>query len=184
MSRAFSVRILLLIIGTAMSPGAFSQPTTDNGSSNITNAQWADYKKQYPVSPLCASDEITLWTCEGRKKIYSLCSSREVTATTGYIQYRAGNRQKVPFQFPAQKRQPKGTFEYESSITGDAMVTFKNGDFTYDLYDPLRDASYIVVSRGTGNEKGTQISCDNPNQSLQLNYTIKMMREAGIDQSP
>lgn len=149
---------------------------------NIADAQWHDHQDMYPVSALCEAEEITLWTCEGNGKTYSLCSSREVTADAGYLQYRAGNAEGATFQFPGDRRHPRGIFTQRNGPSGDAFVTFRNGGYRYTLIDRLRGTSSILVSSEAGETSGTEIACRNSNQSLQLNYTLRMMRLSGVEE--
>lgn len=44
-------------------------------AASITEATLDQYRGKYLESPLCSKDEITLWTCETNKRIFSLCSS-------------------------------------------------------------------------------------------------------------
>jgi hypothetical protein len=111
---------------------------------------------------------------------YSLCSSRDLSATAGYIQYRVGSPRQVVFRFPARERHPKGALECTASPNGDAAIGFRNGGYAYGLLDPLRGMSSIAVTKTPGARTVAGISCGNPNQSLQLNYTIKLMDSAGI----
>lgn len=146
---------------------------------NITDATWPQYRAQYRQSPLCSKDEITLWSCESGKHIYSLCSSHSVTRTSGYMQYRASNGGKAVFTYPSKKKPPLGSFVYSSSPNGDASVEFSNNGYGYTLDDPLRSKSSIYISAPTPSEKETEISCSD-NQTLQVNYTIKLMYDSGL----
>lgn len=83
---------------------------------SITQAKFSDYKGMYTESPLCKKDEITLWTCETPKKLFSLCSSQIITKNTGYIQYRASKAGRVIFVFPDSKTPPLGIFKYKSLL--------------------------------------------------------------------
>ncbi|WP_199538760.1 MULTISPECIES: hypothetical protein [unclassified Duganella] len=145
--------------------------------SSITTATWAQYKGDYQQSPLCGKDEITLWTCETGKRVYSLCSSHEMTRTSGYMQYRASDHGKVVLTYPAEKRTPLGAFVFNSYGSGDASVEFTNNGYGYTLFDALRDVSSIQVLAPSG--KRTEIRCG-PNQTLQLNYSMRLMHDAGV----
>lgn len=147
--------------------------------STITNATWAQYRDMYPQSPLCAKDEVTLWSCEAGRRVYSLCSSRAVTRTSGYMQYRASQRGKVVFVYPDEKRPPLGAFVYNASGNGDASVEFTNKGYAYVLSDPLRGASSIHVTAPAPSGKQTEIGCG-ANQTLQINYTMRLMYDAGV----
>ncbi|WP_369942350.1 hypothetical protein [Xanthomonas medicagonis] len=146
---------------------------------SITQATLKDAESEYQHSPLCAKEEITLWTCETRKRVFSLCSSKVANRTSGYIQYRASEAGKLVLQYPADKKPPTGLFTYRSFLNGNASVEFSNGDYQYSLVDPLRSGSSILVSRPGSSGKTTEIACG-PNQTLQLNYTMRLMYDSGV----
>ena len=145
--------------------------------SSITNATWAQYSDMYQKSPLCGKDEITLWSCETGKRIYSLCSSLTVTRTSGYIQYRASSRGKIVLMYPTERRPPLGSFVYNSFGNGNASVEFTSNGYGYTLFDPLREKSSIHVLAPAG--KQTEIRCGG-NQTLQVNYTMRLMYDSGV----
>lgn len=179
MDRRSKVWFASIII--ALAPGAHAGEHA-RAVDHIANAQWQDYQDMYPASALCEAGEITLWTCDANAKRYSLCSSQEVTADAGYIQYRAGNEEGATFLFPENRRHPRGFFAQRNSPSGDAFVTFRNGGYRYTLIDRLRGTSSILVSDEAGSAGGAEIACSNSNQSLQLNYTLRMMRQAGLEE--
>ena len=144
---------------------------------SIRNAAWELYKDYYPSSPLCAKDEITLWTCSVGEREYSLCSSRVVTRVEGYMQYRASKAGKAMFTYPTDKRPPVGLFTYTAYGNGNASVEFANDGYRYSLIDPLRSASSILIEAPGG--KASEIACGG-NQTLQVNYTMRLMYEAGL----
>lgn len=146
---------------------------------SITQATLKDAESEYQHSPLCAKEEITLWTCETRKRVFSLCSSKVVNRTSGYIQYRASEAGKLTLQYPSKKKPPTGLFTYRPFLNGNASVEFSNGGYQYSLIDPLRSRSSILVSRPGSSDKTTEIACG-PNQTLQLNYTMRLMYDSGV----
>jgi len=147
--------------------------------SSITNATWAQYSGDYQRSPLCGKDEVTLWSCEAGKRVYSLCSSHEVTRTSGYMQYRASDHGKVVFTYPVEKRPPLGVFVYNSFGNGNASVEFTNNGYGYTLFDSLRGDSSIRVTAPAPSAKETEKKCPG-NQTLQLNYTMRLMYDSGV----
>lgn len=147
--------------------------------SSITTATWAQYKGEYQQSPLCGKDEITLWTCENGKRVYSLCSSHEVTRAAGYMQYRASDHGKVVLAYPAEKKPPLGVFVYNSYGSGDASIEFTNNGYGYTLFDALRGGSSIRVAAPAPAGKQTEIKCGS-NQTLQLNYSMRLMYDSGV----
>jgi hypothetical protein len=146
---------------------------------SITNAKWSDFKDMYDKSTLCSENEITLWTCKTSSKIYSLCSSKQMTKNSGYLQYRASKAGHLVFVFPASKMPPIHKFLYVTSMAGDASLHFSNGGYKYTLIDPLRGHSLIDIT-GKSLQHGVEVTCKNENQTLQLNYTMKLMYDAGI----
>ncbi len=146
---------------------------------SITDATLDQYRDMYQQSPLCTKAEITLWSCETSKRVFSLCSSPIVTRTTGYLQYRASNAGKPTFAFPSIKAPPHGLFKYHAFGNGNASIEFTNNGYHYSLEDPLRDQSSIVVTTPGASGKKTEIACG-PNQTLQVNYTMRLMYDAGV----
>lgn len=165
-----------------ITPTSFAQQEAGDKQpiSSITDATWEQYKGEYSNSPLCGGEEITLWSCETPKKTYSLCSSTQVDQKKGYIQYRVSENGKTVFTFPSSKRQPAGLFTYRSFPNGDASIQFSNGNFNYRLIDPLRESSAISVTAKKTQNSVSDISCNNSNQTLQVNYTMRLMFDAGI----
>ena len=81
------------------------------------------------------------------------------------------------FVYPAVRQSPAGSFTYEAYLNGDASVEFENDGYHYSLVDPLRDKSSILVASPEGHT--SEIKCGG-NQTLQVNYTMRLMYEAGV----
>jgi hypothetical protein len=169
------IRPLLFSSLALLALSAFTQETVPVDS--IREATWQAYSRYYPSSLLCTKDEITLWSCSAGKREYSLCSSRVVNRTQGYMQYRASKSGKTVFSYPSAKRPPAGAFTYTSYANGNAAVEFVNHGYRYSLVDPLRGGSSIIVEAPDG--KTTEVACGG-NQTLQVNYTMRLMYDAGI----
>ena len=173
------------VIGLATLSGlVFAGPSTSAHAStpvaSITTATWAEYSGLYGKSELCGKDEITLWSCEIRERKYSLCSSHVVTRSTGYMQYRASDRGRITFVYPATKKPPIGCFTYSSAANGDASIVFVNRGIKYSLLDSLRGESSILVSDQSESSATTEMSCGGGMQTLQINYTMRLMYESGL----
>lgn len=171
------IRPLLSVVLVLAAAPVFAQKYTP--VSSITNAKWAQYSDMYQQSPLCSKDEITLWSCETGKRVYSLCSSHTVTRTSGYMQYRASSRGKVVFTYPAERKPPLGSFVYNSLGNGNASVEFTSNGYGYTLFDPLKGGSSISVSAPAPSGKQTDINCGG-NQTLQVNFTMRLMYDSGV----
>jgi hypothetical protein len=168
---------LLSVVLIVVQASAFAQNTLP--VSTITSATWEQYKAEYPLSPLCTHDEIPLWSCERGTRVFSLCSSRKVTRTTGYIQYRAANAGKVEMIYPSEKVPPLNFFAYSSFANGNTSIDFTNNGYVYSIFDPLRGKSSISVTPPEPAKKRVEISCQS-SQTLQINYTMRLMYEAGL----
>ena len=147
--------------------------------SSITQATLDQYREHYGKSPVCAKDEITLWSCTTKRREFALCSSPTVTRTTGYLQYRVVDAGKLSFAYPEKTVPPLGKFTYNSYPNGDASLEFTNKGYRYSLVDPLRDQSSIIVAAPGPSGKDTENS-SGLNQTLQVNYIMRLMHDAGV----
>jgi hypothetical protein len=166
--------LLLLVTAVAASD---ARPQESTISNRIAQAKLEDSLAEYAQSPLCAKEELTLWTCDTGKRVYSLCSSRVVDRTSGYMQYRAASRGKLVLEYPEEKKPPLGLFKFYAGINGDTSLDFTIDGHGYSLVDPLRSNSSIVVSFPSG--RSAEIECGG-NQTLQLNYTMRLMHDSGV----
>jgi len=99
----------------------------------------ADYSMAAKPAFLCAADEQVVFGCQLKnKKMASLCASKVLNASTGYVQYRFGTSKSLELEYPAQRALPKGHFYISSTAYsggGASRVRFKNGDAEYFLFD-------------------------------------------------
>ena len=120
------------------------------------------------VGSLCFVDEAVVFSCSSTKgKSISLCSSPELTASDGYIQYRYGVIGKIPeLIFPKIQEHPKehflsGTVPYSGG--GAAYLKFSRGAYIYTVYTGIGkgwEKEGVIV-----NKSGEQIAhelCDGP----------------------
>ena len=128
---------------------------------------------------LCTKDESMVWSCSTKEKIYSLCASRNLSATAGYLQYRAGKGVKPEFAFPDSLQHPKGHFLLRLERRG-ASLKFMNADYEYWIYEPLAGSTTIDVSKG-GKFIGT-VTCDWSTNTLTLTETQNRFQVIGIYQ--
>ncbi len=160
----------LLSITLLNHPSLYAHSSTPTAKPNRSDTE----------HPLCRGDEQTLWRCVSGTKVYALCASPQFNKLQGYLQFRIGKHGTVLLRYPKGRVEPKGRFRYSVDAAGNASITFRNGPIRYDLIDSLRGRSLIRLYKEPGNKMLTQIRCENPNQTLQLNTTIRWMEEAGI----
>ena len=168
-----------ILIGLLLAATGAAAAAGETTVSNISTATLDQYRDQYGHSPLCTGDEIALWSCETKTRVFSLCSSPSAARGTGYLQYRASSAGKLTLVYPATKTAPAGLFKYSSYGNGNASVEFSNLGYHYNLFDDLRGKSTIVVTAPGASARSTEISCG-PNQTLQGNYTMRLMGEFGL----
>jgi hypothetical protein len=130
-----------------------------------------------PLS-LCSTDEETIFSCHTKRKTYEICASKDLSATSGYMQYRAGSNGKAEFVFPSQRLVPVGHFKFRLLARG-AQLTFQNGGFTYEVVEPLIGKTTIWVSQGNGATQAAQ-ECQNFTDSLTLTTTQNRFKSLGI----
>lgn len=131
------------------------------------------------VKSLCEKGENTVWSCQSGKKIYSICASRDLTGTIGYLQYRAGTLEKTEFKFPAELQHPKGRFEYGLLAHG-AYLSFKNGHYSYEISEPLIGQPAIDISKA--DRHLSTLQCSTSTQSLTDNATMDIFKTVGAYQ--
>jgi len=123
-------------------------------------------------SPLCTKAEKTIWTCTIQKtmKTASLCASKDLDSSKGYVQYRFGKAGKIELQFPSSKENSQEQFRYSRytrPLVTYLTLTFENNGFTYKIEDvnnaeekpPINDA-FIKVTSPDGKE--TELKCKQP----------------------
>jgi hypothetical protein len=127
---------------------------------------------------LCSADEEIIFSCETKRKTFEICASRNLIATAGYMQYRAGSNGKMQFVYPSQRVPPAGKFRFSLLARG-AQLSFQNGEFTYEITEPLIGKTEIWVSQGSG---GAVLSaeCRNFTESLTLTTTQNRFKALGI----
>lgn len=93
-------------------------------------------------SSLCQAEETILFSCMTKQnKIISLCASKELSATNGYIQYRFGNKKAVELTYPANQTVPASkAFQGRSQMFsggGGIYLRFKNKAYDYLIYEGI-----------------------------------------------
>jgi hypothetical protein len=96
---------------------------------------------------LCASEETNLFTCSIGKKLVSVCASKDLAATSGYVQYRFGRSGQPPeLVYPTQKDHPASHFSW--GFTGYAKGSLENLHFSQSgyIYTVYREANAFDVN--------------------------------------
>ena len=130
-----------------------------------------------PLS-LCSAREETIFSCHTKRKTYEICASKDLSATSGYMQYRVGSNGKAEFMVPSQRLVPVGHFKFGLLARG-AQLTFQNGEFTYEIVEPLIGKTTIWVLPRNGSAIQAA-ECQNSTESLTLTTTLNRFKSLGI----
>jgi hypothetical protein len=129
-----------------------------------------------PIKPasLCASDERVVWSCETvrERKLASICSSKALSKTSGYVQYRFGRPDQVEMEFPRERVNTQAAFTYSRytrPLVTYLRLEFVNNGFTYTITDdanseekPARRDASITVKPAVAGAAETQLRCRKP----------------------
>jgi len=125
---------------------------------------------------LCKAHEQSVFWCETKAKRFEICASRDLSASAGYMQYRAGAAGKPVFRFPDPASHPRGKFELGMTAKG-TVLTFQNARTTYEIYEAAGGGASISV---TPEEKaGVDIPCESDSDTLTLTSTIDRFKMLG-----
>jgi hypothetical protein len=119
---------------------------------------------------LCAADERVIFSCPLRRpaKIVSVCSSKNLTKETGYLQYRFGLPGKIELEFPKGRQGSQAKFEYTHYFRAQVDLTeinFSVDGVNYSVFDeyngeekPAVSSQGVAVNKGEAN-KETRFVC-------------------------
>jgi hypothetical protein len=121
---------------------------------------------------MCSADETAYFSCavEGSVNQVALCGSPDLTAESGYLQYRIGAGGQVSQEIPADRLPPGNRFLWEPIMYSggwDTRVQFFHEDTEYQVYDRAykvsmeeKDFSAGVLVIRAGKEEDLQCSAD------------------------
>jgi hypothetical protein len=115
-----------------------------------------------PAPSHCSDSETVIFSCrvKGSAKILSLCGSKVLSKDTGYLQYRFGPPKAVELAFPKERENSLAQFEYRHYFrwqVDQTSVSFKNGGYTYSIYD-----DYVGDTKPAGTRRGVSIDKTSP----------------------
>lgn len=116
---------------------------------------------------LCTANENVVWSCRAKTRTISVCASRAITATSGYMQYRAGKPGKLELQYPETPAHPRGRFRYTLYIQGNESLEFSNKGYDYSVVEDLRSADDGVYVMKDGAEIG-RITCNGGGEGFHI----------------
>lgn len=88
---------------------------------------------------LCTAEEQVVFACELKnKKIVSICASKQLSATAGYVQYRYGTSKAIELEYPSKRELPRGNFFLSTAMYsggGASSIRFEIGEYEYFVFD-------------------------------------------------
>jgi hypothetical protein len=141
----------------------------------------------YAAPSLCLADEAKIFSCAAGKKIISVCSSKDLAADRGYLQYRFGSSGKVELTIPADR----SVLPRNSALSGTLVFSGGGGDYLRFQAGEYQYVVYTAIGKGWGEKDGVAIekdgkrrahvSCtDEPESQLGAAFYTK----AGLKQDP
>jgi hypothetical protein len=89
---------------------------------------------------LCETGETVVFSCATGARVASVCASNYISKTSGYLQYRFGQKDKVEMSYPLATAKPAELFESGTLIYsggGGAWLRFSNGPFRYSIFSAI-----------------------------------------------
>ncbi len=122
----------------------------------VTPQAWAG--ERLIPGTLCQQTEQVVFSCplRGKAKIVSLCGTKDLSATEGYLSYRFGTAKRIELAFPPDRRDTQKRFRYAHYLryrVDRTNVSFTNEGHTYIVFDSYDGESTPVVQ-----ERGVQVS--------------------------
>lgn len=129
------VRILFAICGIGLSLIVMGQPSSQTAPSS-----------------LCAANEQIIFNCSLKKpaKMVSLCASRDLSKTRGYLQYRFGVPGKIELEFPKDRQRTQQAFRYKHYFRAQVDMTsisFSVADYEYSVFDDYNGEEKPAISQ-------------------------------------
>jgi hypothetical protein len=103
----------------------------------------------------CGPGEHTVFSCPIGKKWVSVCASKDLSPTAGYLQYRFGPEASPEISFPPETERPHPYVQAKTlmfSGGGGAYLRFVNGQYGYVVY--------TAIGKGWGTKDGVVVEKD------------------------
>lgn len=116
----------------------FAVCTTVQAQPHDWKADLADRSARAKAQSLCVADEIPVFTCRIGKNIASICASKVLDESRGYLQYRFGTRNKVELDIPPKQTYKPPMVGYMNATCASCYanyVRFTNGEYRYYVFN-------------------------------------------------
>lgn len=105
----------------------------------------------------CNEQEQTVFSCSLGEKIVSVCASKDISPTSGYLQYRFGKQNAPELMFPSSTKSSSHRSDIQArtlmfSGGGGGYLRFINGRYNYIVY--------TAIGKGWGTKDGVSVEKD------------------------
>lgn len=124
---------------------------------------------------LCNTSEVIVFNCSltRNEKIVSLCASRQLTNSVGYVQYRFGTPKHTELEFPSERQASILQFQmshYFRPMVSHTSISFENQRNRYSIVDDIDDEDgfkrrEIGINVVAANGKHIFLRCKNGHQA-------------------
>jgi hypothetical protein len=139
---------------------------------------------------LCYKDETIVFSAavKGNDKLVSICSSRKLDESEGYLQYRFGRPEKIELCFPESRKDTQSQFQYSRytrPLVTYLTLKFEINRYRYSIHEdydaerkPERRESYITVTPPGGDSEEVRIQLHTPVKGdlAKLEYVVPNTR--------
>ena len=146
----------------------------------MVNATPALNVAQLQPGSLCGNEEKIVFSCTtaGKTaKVVSLCSSKELTKDSGYLQYRFGLPGKIELEFPEGREQTQKAFSYSHYFRAQfdqTEISFSSRGYEYAIFD-----DYNGEQKPARSDQGVRITPPNNGKEVTLNCRGKAKAQYG-----
>ena len=125
------------------------------------------------LASLCKTNEQVFFNCKAANgKLLSLCGSKQLTPTNGYLQYRFGKQGAVELQFPEKLEGSQKEFRFDHYFrprVDRSDIVFTNSGYEYTVFDDWEgDVKPEIRNSGVS---GTSLS--NEKKSFQIDCRVR-----------
>ena len=151
------------------------------------------------VVSLCGKDESIVFSCtiKGSGKLLSICSSRQLDASKGYVQYRFGRPGGVELEFPKARENTQAAFRYvryTRPLVTYLALRFETGGYLYSVHQDsddeqkprAQDARVTVTPIGTqtGKPHEIELQCRMPIEGSLMKLEDVVITRPWPDEGP
>ncbi|MCJ7546559.1 MAG: hypothetical protein MUP30_07010 [Deltaproteobacteria bacterium] len=120
------------------------------------------YGAAFAADSHCLPEEETVFSCAAGNKVISICASKDISTTSGYMQYRFGALNAVEITIPETKEHPKKNVEAGTFSTANGgrtgHIRFKKGEYGYVIYwSRVRGAYFADGTRNWERRQGVVV---------------------------